>query len=435
MLNYALLRPAVQQSELTALAQYLLPLMLRNVASDGFVFTDPADAQAFSAPGCVIASPSYNLDLPSITQDYVFNWTRDAAVAVAEIALGNLPPAGGSGPLGDYVSFASTCQQNSDSLDVACYTIEGQPRPGWPRQNDGPALRVLTILQAFSQLGPADQDTARAVIQRDLDFVVGNYQNPGTNLWEEVLGQSFFTRSVQLKCLTAVQGNSLGIAVPDGAAAAASWLGSALQSHWNGTCYVSVLDPQNPRGGYDPNIDIVLASVYGAVDCTDPQLLATAGLLRQQWAGPAAATAYPINSADAAQGLGPLLGRYPGDVYDGDLSNTGQDHPWALCTANFAELYYNVAASITRSGAVPYGPLSADFLGQAGIGSGTGPADAAQLLQAAGDRMLQAIIYHSDHLELSEQFDANTGYERSVRNLTWSYAAFLAAMRARGGQA
>ena len=49
--------------------------------------------------------------------------------------------------------------------------------------------------------------------------------------------------------------------------------------------------------------------------------------------------------------------------------------------------------------------------------------------------MLQAIVYHSDHLELSEQFDASTGYEKSVRNLTWSYAAFLSAMRARAAVA
>jgi glucoamylase len=45
--------------------------------------------------------------------------------------------------------------------------------------------------------------------------------------------------------------------------------------------------------------------------------------------------------------------------------------------------------------------------------------------------MLQAIVFHSDHLELSEQFDANSGYEKSVANLSWSYAAFLSAVRAR----
>lgn len=50
---------------------------------------------------------------------------------------------------------------------------------------------------------------------------------------------------------------------------------------------------------------------------------------------------------------------------------------------------------------------------------------------AAGDQMLQAVIFHSDNLELSEQFDATTGYEKSVSNLSWSYASFLSAVRAR----
>lgn len=45
--------------------------------------------------------------------------------------------------------------------------------------------------------------------------------------------------------------------------------------------------------------------------------------------------------------------------------------------------------------------------------------------------MMQALLYHSDHFELSEQFDAWTGYEKSVSDLSWSYAAFLSALRAK----
>jgi glucoamylase len=45
--------------------------------------------------------------------------------------------------------------------------------------------------------------------------------------------------------------------------------------------------------------------------------------------------------------------------------------------------------------------------------------------------MLQAIVFHSDRLELSEQFDATTGYEKSVSNLSWGYASFLSAVRAK----
>ena len=45
--------------------------------------------------------------------------------------------------------------------------------------------------------------------------------------------------------------------------------------------------------------------------------------------------------------------------------------------------------------------------------------------------MLKAVIFHSDHYRLSEQFDGTTGFEKSVSDLTWSYAAYLLAVRTR----
>jgi len=86
---------------------------------------------------------------------------------------------------------------------------------------------------------------------------------------------------------------------------------------------------------------------------------------------------------------------------------------------------------VTTTGTVPLDSLSAGFFSQVGIDASTTPAAAATALQAAGDQMLQAVIFHSDNLELSEQFDATTGYEKSVSNLSWSYASFLSAVRAR----
>ena len=118
-------------------------------------------------------------------------------------------------------------------------------------------------------------------------------------------------------------------------------------------------------------------------------------------------------------------------MYDGDTDAQVGDHPWALSTANFAELYYRLAKQITSAGAVPLDSLSASFFSQIGINASTTAAAAAAALQTAGDQMLQAVVFHSDHLELSEQFDASSGYEKSVRNLSWSYASFLSAVRAK----
>ncbi len=128
-------------------------------------------------------------------------------------------------------------------------------------------------------------------------------------------------------------------------------LENALQSHWNGQYYQSVLSGPTDFGDlYDPNIDIVMAAIYGAVAETDATLLATAGLLRSQWTDPASRY---FNGSDQAHGIGPMLGRYPGDLYDGDTDAQVGGHPWAVSTANFAELYYRLANEITLARTVP----------------------------------------------------------------------------------
>jgi glucoamylase len=443
---------AAEQADFQVLAQHMFALMLRNVASDGFPFTDPVNPGQFSRPGCVIAAPSYPAEQPGVDQDYVFNWTRDAAVTAMEIAAAALPssPFGGVKPLIDYVTFAKACQDNATpTLAHACYTIEGQSRP-WTEQSDGPALQTLAILQAFGQLDEATQQLAREVIGRNLSFLLGTgeseavYRQQTTNLWEEHSGYSFFARAAQLKCLRAIAANTLGIDVPPATHEAIGWLEWALGGHWDGTRYLSLLAEQPDGGapagsagaGYDPNIDIVMAAVYGAIPVTDTRLLATAALLRWQWADSRSQTVYPINIADNDQrGIGPLMGRYPGDTYDGDMADhVVGGHPWALCTANFAELYYRLAGEIAAAQALPFDDLSATFFDQIGIRADSSPTDAVAALDLAGDAMLRAIVYHSDNVELSEQFDGTSGYEKSVRNLTWSYAAFISAVRAKSAR-
>ncbi|HEX3712895.1 MAG TPA: glycoside hydrolase family 15 protein [Trebonia sp.] len=432
-LSYGSVRPAVTQANLPTVAKYMFWLMFRNVASDGLVFDDPVNPGIVSVPGCVLASPSWENTATQIRQDYVYHWTRDAAIVAIELAwayaAGNLPD---SQPLVDYVTFAQTCQQSAGDFDRASFYINGRPRP-WTDQTDGPALQTVALLAMYPQLDAATQATAVTLINANLAYLENAYQGQTFNLWEEEYGYSFFARSAQLRCFQAVAANTAGITVPSWLPSALSWLTTALDSHWNGEVYQSMLPvPADYRAPYDPNIDIVQAAVYGAESVTDPRLLATAARLRAQWADPGSKYYYPINGADAALGLGPLLGRYPGDVYDGDTDAQVGDHPWALCTANFAELYYRVAASIQSSRTVPADSLSAPFLAQAGVTAAADPLTAAASLRAAGDAMLQAVVYHSDHFELSEQFDAVTGFEKSVSNLSWSYAAFLSAVRARG---
>jgi glucoamylase len=431
-LSYGSARPAVAQVDLATISKYMFWLMYRNVASDGLVFDDPVNPGIVSAPGCVLASPSWENSATHLTQDYVYHWTRDAAVVAIELAWaysnGTLPD---NQALTDYVLFSQACQQSAGDFDRASFYINGTQRP-WTDQTDGPAMQTVALLAMYRQLDTPAQAIAVGLINANLNFLQDAYQGQTYNLWEEEYGYSFFARSAQLRCFQAVAANTIGVTVPAWLPEALTWLVSALESHWNGEVYQSVLPvPADYRAPYDPNIDIVQAAVYGAESVTDPKVLATAAQLRAQWADPGSRYFYPVNGADAARGLGPLLGRYPGDVYDGDTDELAGDHPWALTTANFAELYYRLAAKTVSLGTVAADPLSASFLSQVGVTAATAPRDAAASLRAAGDAMLQAIVYHSDHFELSEQFDAVTGFEKSVANLSWSYAAFLSAVRAR----
>src|SRR5512135_44873 len=218
--------------DLPTIAQHMFALMLRNVSSDGYLFTDPTDPSRFSKPGCIIASPSFHASLPTIDQDYVFNWTRDAAVTAMELAAADLPT---NQPLIDYVTFAQTCQNSGPPIGYASYTIEGRQRPNWSEQSDGPALRTLAILQLFAKLDSTTQALARQVVAADLGYLLNVYQRPTKSLWEERDGYSFFARAVQLRCFTEIAGNSIGIPVPAGVSEAISWLQARVPEHWNST--------------------------------------------------------------------------------------------------------------------------------------------------------------------------------------------------------
>ena len=230
-----------QKVDLQRVAQHMYAVMLRNVSSDGFPFTDSTH-QLVSLPGCVIAAPSYPANAPGISQDYVFNWVRDAAITALEIAAASpSEPGEPVEALVDYVTFADLCQRTAaPTKGHACFTIEGQPRP-WSEQNDGPAIQTVAILAAFAQLDAGTQQTATALIGRNLEFLLDHYQDQTTNLWEEHVGFSFFVRSVQLRCFREVAANAFGIPVPEGTTAAIGWLENALALHWTGSYYATMI--------------------------------------------------------------------------------------------------------------------------------------------------------------------------------------------------
>lgn len=475
MLNYGAVTARVDTDELPALRDTFAMLLQRNISTAGYRFTDPIKQAAqpdaptnFSLPGCIIASPSYPPESNMTNQNYVYNWVRDAALTAMELAV--LGRAGGPWTtmarqhLVSYVAFAETCQHDILSrydpddaltrLGYACFSVAGAWREWgappdvqhWSVQDDGPALQSLALLDCYEMLDDDAKPRALRLISRNVDYLLGQdpdssvpvYQQTTFSLWEEVRGHSYFARSVQLRCLEAVATSAL-IEQPVGLREAITWLRAALPSHWNGDHLVSVVDPNSPDGsprsvrdGYDPNIDVLLSVLYGSAQAHDPHVLSTAERIWSLWA--LSEDFCPINVKDRELGLGPLIGRYPEDPYDGDTGDKdlAQAHPWALCTAAYAQFLYQLARTLTGDDAAAV-PLEHPFFNMLGPTVSASAVSVAAALRETGDCMLQAIVHHSDHLELSEQFDAMTGYEKSVSNLTWSYASFLAALREREG--
>ena len=449
-LEYQRVQAAIRQVDLAGLAPTMLAFMKANVASNALVFIDQHGVM--SKPGCIIASPSFS----GVTdQDYVHHWTRDAAITAVEIAESLPVDSGIDQTLCDYVSFSQICQANainSGHFFRAAFQIDGNVRD-WSDQKDGPALQSLAFVAAWPFLDDPSKATAKKVAQRNLDETVRNWDNDVQVFgpWEDVQGASFFARSAQVRFLREVQStNTLSLNPPADFESALEGLTNALDTHWDDAKGLYRSIPDGVAGdpaftdvrGFDPNTDTVMACIYGSISCTDPKLLATAAKVRAVY-DVGGSTSYPINKADrddSERGFGPMVGRYPSDTYDGDVGKDKQhptkDHPWALCTANFAQLCYLVARSFESGRTAAYDELTGPFFDQSGLDAATvnNPADTstvADALRTAGDEMLQAVIFHSDHYRLSEQFDGTTGFEKSVSDLTWSYAACLRAMRTR----
>jgi glucoamylase len=202
----------------------LFGLMLRNVATTGWVLIDPSGNR--SQPGAIIASPSFPANTTDTTQNYVYNWARDAAITAFEVAAAPAPWTG-IAAFDDYVSFAQTCQAASVEpvpISRACYYINGTPRD-WSNQNDGPALQTMALLALWPNLSAGAQATARQVIQANITYLLANanYAKATTNLWEEAFGLSFFAQSVILQCFTdaLAQNTPLALALDTGSVNAA----------------------------------------------------------------------------------------------------------------------------------------------------------------------------------------------------------------------
>jgi len=420
--------------------------MVRSISPVDIVKARPGFDQVIRpAAGAVVASPvpaSYDPD-----PDYFFHWYRDSAIVIDALRLLHAqPPAGevaGDEALrlfAQFVRFSAALSQ-LDGRRLTAVSGEWRPRvaadfvqflrsdaelqrvhgdaiagetrvnadgtldiSSWGRpQNDGPALRALTILRWMrgASLDAGLQTACEGLLREDLRFTRDHWREPCYDIWEEERGLHYFTLRVGAQALE------------DGA----DWLdarGEPAQAHGCRTESLAIrgkLDDfwLGDRGYYrsrvlesgepsakELDIAVILAALQAGDDGAahsvhDPRIHATLGVLDAVFEAD-----YPINHGRPVA-RGPALGRYRADRY-----YSGGAYYFSTLAA--AELCFRAASS-------------------------GGGRDA---LLARGDRYLETVrAYTPESGDMSEQFDQRTGEQTSAKHLAWSYAAFISCVAAR----
>jgi hypothetical protein len=209
-----------------------------------------ANAGVLPEPGCALASPSRENTATHVSQDYVRNWTR---------ACRHRRDRAGSRPAAD--------QPAADRLRAVRADL---PEPGQRHRPLRP--RVVPDQRHAAELdrpdrraepaGAGDPAAIRPVLPRGHGQ---HRRHPGPWLAEH-------RHTV-----------------------AAERPGESPE--WS-VLPVGCPCPDRRQGACDPDIDIVMAAIYGGVTITDTKLLATAALLRSRWADQASKYFYPISGAD-----------------------------------------------------------------------------------------------------------------------------------------
>lgn len=381
-------------------------------------------------PGAIIASPSIPED-PGTDQNYVYDWTRDSAIVMAEIVhlYKTTRNACFRDIVHNYISFTESVQNHGNvALGYARWNLDASPSENWSVQNDGPALRAIVLLEALDALDSSMQQRALQCIAKDVDYTLRVYDQDTKNIWEEECGSHFFAKIVMRKLLIAAAASQhLPQIMAAAIAAPKKHLEDHLDRHWvaSEAYYKSQLDAPTAKGN-DVNAAVILGLLYGGTDDdSDYDIASAKGMRTLSKILRVFDPYFPINAEDAKFGLGPNLGRYPLDFYDGDISDPEADfgHPWFICTNAAACAFYRIAARAAKD---PAAAREADAA-FAHLAGPSGKADCAAL----GDRMVLTTKRHWDCGRMTEQYSRWTGMMNSVIDLSWSYATYLMCRRLR----
>src|SRR4051794_22175602 len=347
--------------------------------------------------GAVIASP----DESTPNQNYYFHWTRDGALTM-NVVVGfyrNAPTDERRDEYGrilrEYVRFS---RKNQKDPKAASLTGLGEPKfridgtaftDDWGRpQNDGPALRTITLCRWANALLDQHQDNSIVeqeilpVVIDDVKYVETHWRDHCVDLWEEVRGKNFYTEMVQRRSLVdaAKLFERLGKSqLASKCRAEIPELQKAIGKHFDASagCIKETLEAEGDAHGKTSQHDsaIVLASLHAeTVDQpffapSDDRVLATAMKLRDDFIRKFVINQRPNPTDSDGELMEPGIGRYPEDKYNG--ANDDEGNPWFLLTAAFGEHAYRTRDIYSKAQTIGVTELNRGYLSSALAASGS----------------------------------------------------------------
>ena len=479
---------------LSAYAQVNMPLQKRAQIARNNLYKNISPPG--TKPGVVVASPSRS------NPDYFYHWVRDAALVMVPVlqkykstlsievknALFN--------KFHNFINFSRSNQlvNDADPRQIDIKFIMGEPKftvqggaynKGWGRpQNDGPALRAITLIQYAEQLikeGKVEyvrnniyrpEIPAYTVVKADLEYTAHHLNIPVNDFtkqylpqadqnrpygyymcsdyWEEVKDFHITTLMAQRKAL--VLGAKIAGFFKDYGAAKfyndrAKLASMVLESFWSPSENIIgvSLDRSKLRKYSGLDVATILGTLHSEVEgqsynVHDPRVHATALAVKNVFN-----KFYDINKKGF---ISTAIGRYPEDVYDGNGFNGG--NPWFLAIHAFAELNYRIASRALFVKDILISPVNhAFFMDLKHLDPKTkkmlGKSERIFMQDPRFMKIINALILEGDDYikrsafhanqetaSMAEQINRYHGSMQGARDLTWSYASLLTALHHKG---
>jgi len=429
-------------------------------------------------PGTVVAGrcgPLYPQKLP----DYTYNWVRDSSLTF-DVVKSLYQAATDKKMKMKYESllFEYAKARATEQMDPLLYTVDGLGEPKfylndtiftgpWCRpQNDGPATSATALMEFANEyldnggslttvkekIWDSTNYPHEAPVKKDLLFTAQNWSSPTCDLWEETYALAqFYDRMVQRKAL--VVGAAFADRMGDSATAAianaaASELTPTLPAFWDSVRQIIVYEdgPVADNKFYYLDSAVILGVIHGYANdgvysYSNEQVLATALRLATSFI-----YTYPLANVtkdSSGQELGIPIGRFPTDIYNGTGNQPNGGNPWYLCTAAYAQLFYNAAIEFNTAGHIQVTDINKPFFdyftpGAEMEANQTYWSDcsnfkmAVEGLKGWGDAFIRRIKADSPaDGHLHEEYNRNTGDAQGCADLSWSYASVLTAAFAR----